>query len=147
MDTKPVFRQADWDNLELVRQVILYRLKHDSEWNQFDYVWADSRTARIIEFDPPQVRRRFVELANEVMWQLVMQGVVTPGMNASNPTLPFFRVTDYGQKVLEAERFVPHDPAGYLEELRNVATTYLFKKPGKKPGKSSPSHFGDKLVN
>jgi len=24
---------------------------------------------------------------------------------------------------------------------------YLFNKPGEKPGKSSPSHFGDMLVN
>ena len=43
-------------------------------------------------------------------------------MNESNLTLPFFRVTDYGKKVLEAERFVAHDPAGYLDEIRAVST-------------------------
>jgi hypothetical protein len=41
-------------------------------------------------------------------------------MNASNLTLPFFRITDYGQKVLESERFIPHDAAGYLEGLRSI---------------------------
>lgn len=120
MDTRPVFTQSDWDNLELVRQIILYRLKHDSEWNQFDYVWDDRRTSGFVEFDPPRLRRRFLVLANEVMWQLLVQGVITVGMNASNPNLPFFRITDYGQKVLEAERFIPHDATGYLEDLRAV---------------------------
>jgi hypothetical protein len=120
MNTKPVFRQSDWGNLELVRQIILYRLKHDSEWNQFDYVWDDSSTSSFVEFDPHQLRNRFRVLANEVMWQLLIQGVITVGVNASNPNLPFFRITDYGQKVLEAERFIPHDAAGYLEDLKSV---------------------------
>jgi hypothetical protein len=59
------------------------------------------------------------------MWQLMIQGVITPGMNESNLDLPHFRVTDYGHKVLEAERLLPHDPAGYIEELRAAATTII----------------------
>lgn len=119
MDTRPVFRQSDWNNLEFVRQIVLYRLKHDSGWNQFDYYWGE-RGSSFVEFENDQLRSRFLELANEVMWQLLVQGVITVGMNASNPTLPCFRITDYGQKVLEAERFIPHDPTGYLDELRAV---------------------------
>ena len=120
MDTRPVFRQSDYDNLELVRQIVLYRLKHDAEWSQFDYVWGDRHTSSFVKFDPPQLRDRFVVLANEVMWQLLVQGVITVGMNANNPNLPFFRITDYGHKVLEAQRFIPHDATGYLEDLRAV---------------------------
>jgi len=119
----PVFRQQDFNNLELVRQVILYRLKHDRNWTQFDYVW--SNTGSYIEFESHPSRNRFVVLANEIMWTLLMQGVITPGKDAPNPTLPWFRVTDYGQKVLEAERFLPHDPTGYLEDLRASAKTAL----------------------
>lgn len=119
MDARPIFRQSDWDNLEFVRQIVLYRLKHDSSWNQFDYIWGEL-VSTFVEFDPPQLRSRFVILANEIMWQLLMQGVITVGMDASNPTLPYFRITDYGQKVLEAERFIPHDAAGYLEDLRAI---------------------------
>ncbi|MFH1929782.1 MAG: hypothetical protein ABIK79_16685 [Chloroflexota bacterium] len=118
MGEKPVvFRESDWNNLELVRQIVLYRLKHDSNWNQFDYVWEEPGSS-FVEFEERQLGERFVVLANEVMWQLLMQGVITPGMNASNPTLPRFRVTDHGQEVLEAERFIPHDPTGYLDDLR-----------------------------
>lgn len=67
MDAKPVFRQSDWNNLELVRQIVLYRLKHDSDWNQFDYVWGE-RGSSFVEFEYPQLRGRFVVLVNEVMW-------------------------------------------------------------------------------
>lgn len=133
MDTPTVFRESDWNNLELVRQIILYRLKHDSSWNQFDYVWGDRGSARFVEFESPQLRSRFLVLVNEVMWQLLVQGVITVGMNASNPSLPFFRITDYGQKVLEAERFIPHDATGYIQALKavtgvvatDVAITYI----------------------
>ena len=119
MEKRPVFRDSDSNNLELVRQIVLYRLKHDSQWHQFDYDW-DQRTSNFVEFDPSRLRSRFVVLANEVMWQLLTQGVITVGRDASNPALPFFRITDYGQKVLEAERFVPHDATGYLDDLRTV---------------------------
>jgi hypothetical protein len=117
METRPIFRQSDFNNLELARQIVLYRLKHDTDWNQFDYIWGE-RGSSFVEFESPQLRSRFVVLANEVMWQLLIQGVITVGLDASNPNLPFFRMTDYGQKVLEAERFIPHDPTGYLDELR-----------------------------
>jgi hypothetical protein len=30
-------------------------------------------------------------------------------------------VTDYGQKVLETSRFIPHDPTGYIDELRAIS--------------------------
>ena len=42
-------------------------------------------------------------------------------MNSSNPALPWFRVTDYGKRVLAEERFIQHDPTGYLESLRDIA--------------------------
>jgi hypothetical protein len=59
------------------------------------------------------------------MWQLVTQGVITPGMDSSNLTLPFFRITDYGKDVLETERFGPHDPTGYLLGVKNSAKTVV----------------------
>jgi len=55
---------------------------------------------------------------------ILIQGVITPGTN-SNPTLPWFRITDYGQEVLKHEKFVPHDPTNYLGELRAAAKTIV----------------------
>ena len=37
----PVFRDDDWGNLELVRQIVLRRLKEDADWQQFDRTWGD----------------------------------------------------------------------------------------------------------
>ena len=53
------------------------------------------------------------------------EGVITPGKDAPNPNLPWFRITDYGQKVLQAGSIIPHDPSGYLDNLRAVGKTSL----------------------
>jgi hypothetical protein len=114
-----VFRDADFDNLELVRQVVLRRLKEDTNWSAFDPTWAD-QNQDLVRFEPNRLRSRFVVLANEVMWQLIIQGVITVGRDQHNNNLPWFRITAHGQKVLEAEKFVPHDPTGYIEELTAI---------------------------
>jgi len=115
-----VFREEDWRNLEMVRQIVLRRLKEDTDWHQFDMIW-ERDTSQFVQFDLPRLRSRFVVLASEVMWQLIVQGVLTVGLNEGNPNLPWFRITDYGQKVLAAERFVPHDPTDYMKELRAIS--------------------------
>lgn len=127
MSTIPIFRQADFNNLEFVRQVVLRRLKLDQSWNHLDYNWADHRANSFINYEESHLKRRFIVLANEIMWQLIIQGVITPGKDSSNPNLPFFRITDYGKKVLEAERFIPHDPTGYIDDLKSSATTIVGK--------------------
>jgi len=114
------FRDEDLNNLELVRQIILYRLKHDESWNWLYEPW-NSNNQDFVRFEPERLKSRFFVLVGEVMWQLIAQGVITPGTNSANPGLPGFRVTDYGSDVLEKERFIPHDPAGYLDELRGLA--------------------------
>ncbi|MCH8955959.1 hypothetical protein IIA28_11680, partial [candidate division KSB1 bacterium] len=119
MPTKLIFREIDFNNLELVRQIILRRLKEETHWSQFDHSW-DDRDANYVDFEHPNLRRRFVVLANEVMWQLIVQGVITVGSDSANPNLPHFRITDYGHEVLKEERFMPHDPTGYLKELKVI---------------------------
>lgn len=117
--TPAVFRDSDFNNLEYVRQIVLKRLKDDTRWNQFDRTW-DEHHQKFVSFDPGRLRDRFVVLANEIMWQLIIQGVITVGIDAANPNLPFFRITDYGQEVLKAGRLIPHDPTGYLDELKAI---------------------------
>jgi hypothetical protein len=130
------FTQADFDNLEIVRQIVFRRLKEDTNWNQLYEDWDERTASRFVKFDPPHLKNRFLVLMMEVMWQLITQGVITPGMwqlitqgvitpriNAPNPELPWFRVTSYGKTVLETERFVAHDPAGYLQEVKSAAGT------------------------
>ena len=59
----PVFREEDYSNLELVRQVVLRRLKEDEEWDQFDRTWGE-RGSLFVRFEPNNVRSRFITLAN-----------------------------------------------------------------------------------
>lgn len=54
----------------------------------------------------------------EVLWGLIVQGILIPGCDDSNETLPFIRLTEYGKQCLEEDRMLPHDPDGYLKEFR-----------------------------
>lgn len=116
------FGQVDVTNIELVRQIVIRRLK-DGHWNQLYDEWNPNQVGQFVVFEPDHLRNSFIVLMLEVMWQLIIQGVITPGINAPNPALPYFRITSYGQKVLEEERFVPHDPVGYLIEIKKVTKT------------------------
>lgn len=57
-------------------------------------------------------------LVQEVVWELLVQGVLAPGKNSLNLHLPFVHVTDYGQRCLEEGWIVAHDPDGYAARLR-----------------------------
>ncbi len=125
--TAVTFTEEDLDNIELVRQIVFRRLKADDQWNQLYLPWDSSSTGQYVIFQKPNIQNRFLVLVQEVMWQLIIQGVLTPGINASNQELPWFRVTGYGTTVLEAERFVAHDPTGYLNDVNEVAISAVGK--------------------
>src|SRR6478672_8574169 len=53
-----------------------------------------------------------------VIWELIIEGIYTPGMSMQTPNLPFLRVTEYGQKCFEAGELTAHDPDDYLRRLK-----------------------------
>ena len=53
-----------------------------------------------------------------VVWELIIEGVYTPGAGIQHPNLPFLRVTEYGQKCFEAGELTAHDPDDYLRRLK-----------------------------
>lgn len=63
------------------------------------------------------------EKVRELFWSLVIEGVIMPGLNISNPSLPFFALTQYGRQVVTSPDPVPHDPDRYMEHVRDVATS------------------------
>jgi hypothetical protein len=78
--------------------------------------------------------RQFLErgdetILNEIIWSLIVQGILVPGLDDANSTLPFIRLTEYGRRCVEEDRLLPHDPDGYLREfqkaLPGVDTTIL----------------------
>ena len=90
---------------------------------------------------PGILGRSFVERGDdgkikEVIWTLIVQGVLTPGTDTGDQHWPHFRLTDYGKRCLAEERILPHDPDGYLlifaTEVPNadpLITEYLTEAP------------------
>ncbi len=61
--------------------------------------------------------RRDVLMLQEILWELLVQGVLAPGKNSLNLNLPFVHVTDYGAQCLEDGRILAHDPDRYIKQL------------------------------
>jgi hypothetical protein len=67
------------------------------------------------------LERGEASLINELLWTFIIQGILVPGTNDSNQGWPFLRLTDYGQKCVQENQILPHDPDGYLKDfLREV---------------------------
>jgi hypothetical protein len=58
------------------------------------------------------------EKITAVIWELIFEGVYTPGAGMQQPNLPFLRITEYGQKCFEAGELTAHDPDDYLKRLK-----------------------------
>jgi hypothetical protein len=80
----------------------------------------------------PALTGRDMERVQDIFWDLMIEGIVRPGMNVSNSNLPYYHVTEKGlQQVTSAEK-TPYDPDGFLKRLREripdldpVIVTYL----------------------
>ena len=52
----------------------------------------------------------------EIIWELLLQGVLAPGKNSLNLNLPFIHLTEYGERALSEETIL-QDPSGYIQKL------------------------------
>jgi len=107
---------------EIVRAVIFEMLK-EGRLDQLPISTERFRDKVKFEGNDSQARKKFLLLVHEIMWELIIQRVITPGSDTANPNLPFFRVTDYGKEVLASEDFIPHDPANYLKRYQTIVGT------------------------
>jgi len=70
----------------------------------------------------------------EVFWDLFRQGVITLGLNDSNPEFPFFRLTSLGKRIVDgSDAYFVHDTSGYeariKKEIPNIdSVTLLYLK-------------------
>jgi hypothetical protein len=60
---------------------------------------------------------------SEIVWDLIVERVLTIGWDASNPAWPFLRLTEYGKLVVKEQHPTPHDPSGYLCRLQSEIPT------------------------
>ena len=56
-------------------------------------------------------------ILQEILWDLLVQGVLAPGKNSLNLNLPFVHVTEFGADCLEDAAACVHDPDGYVARL------------------------------
>jgi len=110
------------DALSTARQIVIERLRRDASWDHLDR--SGEGFSPFVEYVAPNeparqnARSLLVFLAQEVFWQLLIEGIVAPGMNSSNLDLPRFHITEHGRKVLASSEPQPYDPTGYLARLR-----------------------------
>jgi hypothetical protein len=115
------FNSNESPSVEVIRSVLLERLKRGG-WEQLNI--HDSGFNDYFDFSEvgDLFRRNCFLIIQEIFWQFIAQGVITPGINLENPNLPFFRLTEYGKKVIQEDRFLPHDPNGYIDNFKQAVS-------------------------
>lgn len=117
---------------EEARGFVLQALRKQG-WNQFENLMVKVGEVKAQVFglnqNQPHYRapdgRQFLErgekaLVNEIIWSFIVEGILSPGTDDSNINLPFLRLTEYGEECLRENRFVPHDPEGYLAQFHQA---------------------------
>ncbi len=62
----------------------------------------------------PQLSSNDRDIFLEVFWDLFRQGIITLGMNDSNPNFPWFRLSSFGEKILaNQDVYFIHDLSSY----------------------------------
>jgi hypothetical protein len=102
-------------SVRAARQILLDVLAANPQPGQLDP--TGQSYAPFVEYVGPQNPGILAFAIQEAFWQLLVEGIVAPGLNAHNLNLPFFHVTEYGRAVLAAEPAHPHDPERYLDRI------------------------------
>ena len=99
--------------------IVFERLRRDPSWEQLN-PYDDAGFEPYVEYvgSAHLAKTKLLTLVQDAFWELVIQGVLAPGLNLENPNLPWFHLTEYGKKVLATGEFLPHDPTGYLQRFR-----------------------------
>lgn len=67
---------------------------------------------------PPE--RQDVELFLEIFWDLFRQGIITLGINDSNPNFPWFRLSKFGKELIKNNSiYFFHDVSTYEKTIRS----------------------------
>lgn len=114
--SKIPFNANEEGGYELARTIMLERLRRDNNWQQLNSY--DPGFDPYVEYIGNS-RTKLLVLLQDVFWEFIIQGIIAPGSNLSNPNLPWFHITDYGRRVLESGEMLPHDPSGYLQRFRS----------------------------
>lgn len=120
---------------EVVVDIVLRRVPVHYEPNQYGHllsgvgeVFEKRRNPDSRNFHPDYARLHPFdgELVRDVFWDLFRQGFITLGMDKSNSTWPWFRLSHFGEKTLQTQspyRF--HDTSSFISLLKREVPDLL----------------------
>lgn len=95
------------------RQIVVERLRHDAAWRQLDPTGCGfTPYVEYVGQSGHHGRHLLLFLAQEVFWQLIVEGILAPGADSNNLHLPWFHITGCGREVLASGDPQPTTPPG-----------------------------------
>lgn len=67
-----------------------------------------------------QIPRLYKGLIGEIFWDLIIERIITLGVDESNAEYPWYRVTEFGRDLLHDENIVLRDVDGYIGALKQL---------------------------
>lgn len=117
--------------LEEIRSLVIQALKQPG-WNQVVGLEIAVGTLKSRMQGHPQRHMNFAAdgrahleqgetaLIHEVIWSLIIEGILVPGLDDNNPNWPFLRLTEFGERCSKHNQVLPHDPDGYLKDFEQA---------------------------
>jgi hypothetical protein len=65
-----------------------------------------------------ELPNEYKDRVREIIWGLVIQGIVVPGASTQQAGLPQMQITEWGRKCLETGEYLPHDAGQYISRLK-----------------------------
>jgi hypothetical protein len=84
---KIAFDPNEAGGLELARTIMMERLRRDNSWNSINSY--DPGFDPYVEYvnNEHLGRTKLLVLIQDVFWEFIIQGIIAPGLNLSNPNL------------------------------------------------------------
>jgi len=117
--------------LEEMRSLLIQALRQTG-WNQVGSLeiaighlkakvqGLDRQQGRFVSDGRAYLERGESSLIHELVWSFIVQGILVPGTDDSNQGWPFLRLTEYGQRCVDDNQILPHDPDGYLKDFQRA---------------------------
>jgi len=104
---------------DLVRHTVIRRLREEQSWNHLDLTGEGFRPYVNLQ---GLALGQFAFYAQEVYWQLLGNGIIAPGYNASNMNLPNFHLTPVGEVFVQTGEWPAYDAERYLVRLAKTVS-------------------------
>lgn len=114
---KPCFDTSKPDAFDVVRQVLLDRIRNEPTFDQFSPNYFGGGFSDRVTFATARDRDALPRFLLDAFWSLVVEGVIAPGSEKGDPNTALFHVTEHGKRVFTEPDYQPHDPAEYLRQL------------------------------